>query len=152
MTASELHLDNQVCFALYKASRTMTQLYRPMLDGLGLTYSQYLVMLVLWERSPVGMKDLGAELDLDSGTLSPVLKRLKAAGLVTSARRADDERSVEISLTSAGRLLRTRAEPIPRKIACATQLQDEELIALRSTLVALIDSMKESQPAPAQAH
>lgn len=145
MDPAELHLDNQVCFALYRASRTITQLYRPLLDDLGLTYPQYLVMLVLWERGPTTMKDLGEALDLDSGTLSPVLKRLKVSGLVSSTRRAEDERSVEISLTASGRLLRTRVESVPRTIACATQLHDEELIALRTTLVALINSMNDSR-------
>jgi DNA-binding MarR family transcriptional regulator len=135
----ELRLDRQVCFALYAASRAVTQLYRPLLDALGLTYPQYLVLLVLWERGPVRVKELGAALDLDSGTLSPLLKRLEAAGLVTRDRRADDERSVEVRLTPAGTALRTRAAGIPRKIAKATGLRAGELSALRHDLRALTE-------------
>ena len=133
----ELRLDRQVCFALYAASRTITQLYRPLLEELGLTYPQYLVMLVLWERGPVTVKELGAALELDSGTLSPLLKRLEAAGLVTRGRRAADERSVEVRLTTAGERLENRAAGVPRKIAKATGLRAAELAELRRTLVAL---------------
>lgn len=152
MTRSDLHLSNQVCFALYRASRAIIQLYRPALDELGLTYPRYLVMLVLWERGPISVKDLGAALDLDSGTLSPLLKRLEAAGLVTRSRRADDERSVDVGLTAAGRLLKVRAESIPQRIACATELRGDELVALRSTLKALADTVGETKLPPAKTH
>lgn len=135
----ELKLDRQVCFALYAASRAVTQLYRPLLDALGLTYPQYLVMLVLWERGPVTVKELGAALDLDSGTLSPLLKRLETAGLVTRGRLAGDERSVEVRLTGAGGELRERVAAVPRKIAGATGLRAAELAALRRDLVALTE-------------
>lgn len=145
MTSPELQLSNQVCFALYRASRAVTQLYRPVLDELGLTYPQYLVMLVLWERGQISVKDLGQALDLDSGTLSPLLKRLESAGLVSRSRRADDERSVDVALTAAGRLLRIRAESIPRRLACATALQPDELISLRSTLTELADTVSDRQ-------
>src|SRR5689334_2025135 len=96
-------LDRQVCFALYSASRAATAVYRPVLDELGLTYPQYLVMLVLWESEPRGVKELGGELGLDSGTLSPLLKRLETLGLVERRRSGEDERRVAIHLTPAGR-------------------------------------------------
>ncbi len=137
----ELKLERQVCFALYAASRAVTQLYRPLLDALGLTYPQYLVMLVLWERGPVTVKELGAALDLDSGTLSPLLKRLEAAGMVARSRRADDERSVEVRLTGAGAALKERAGTVPRKIARATGLRAADLAALRRELVALTEAV-----------
>jgi MarR family transcriptional regulator, organic hydroperoxide resistance regulator len=144
----ELKLDRQVCFALYAASRAVTQLYRPLLDALGLTYPQYLVMLVLWERGPVSVKELGAALDLDSGTLSPLLKRLAAAGLVTRSRRADDERSVEVRPTAAGTALKAKAAAVPRKIAKATGLRAAELSALRRNLVALAEVVGAQQLTP----
>ncbi|CAL99540.1 MarR family transcriptional regulator [Saccharopolyspora erythraea NRRL 2338] len=131
---SYLTLDRQVCFALYSASRAFTNLYRPFLADLGLTYPQYLVMLVLWEREPVSVKDLGAALRLDSGTLSPLLKRLESAGLVTRVRSAGDERSVEVALTGDGRDLRRRAEHVPASMLCATGMPVDELDALRDTL------------------
>jgi len=137
--ADELKLDKQVCFALYAASRAVTQAYRPLLDALGLTYPQYLVMLVLWERGPVTVKELGTTLDLDSGTLSPLLKRLAAAGLVVRERSVDDERSVHVRLTDAGAELRQRAATVPRRIAGATGLRAVELAALRRDLVALAE-------------
>ena len=103
-----LLLDNQLCFALYSASLAMTKLYKPWLDELGLTYPQYLVMLVLWERDGLAVGELGERLRLDSGTLTPLLKRLEAAGLVSRLRATHDERRVHITLTPAGRKLRAR--------------------------------------------
>jgi DNA-binding MarR family transcriptional regulator len=144
----ELRLDRQVCFALYAASRAVTQLYRPVLDALGLTYPQYLVLLVLWERGPVTVKELGAALDLDSGTLSPLLKRLSAAGLVARDRREDDERCVEVRVTAAGERLRARAAGVPRKIAKATGLRAAELAELRRTLIALTEVVGAQQLTP----
>jgi DNA-binding MarR family transcriptional regulator len=144
----ELRLDRQVCFALYAASRAVTQLYRPVLDALGLTYPQYLVLLVLWERGPVTVKELGAALDLDSGTLSPLLKRLSAAGLVARDRREDDERCVEVRVTAAGERLRARAAGVPRKIAKATGLRAPELAELRRTLIALTEVVGAQQLTP----
>jgi MarR family transcriptional regulator, organic hydroperoxide resistance regulator len=141
---NELALDRQVCFALYAASRAVTQFYRPLLDALGLTYPQYLVLLVLWERGPLAVKELGAALDLDSGTLSPLLKRLEAAGLVTRNRSAADERSVEIELTAAGEQLREQATTVPRTIAKATGLRVAELAELRQTLTELTEQLKGS--------
>ena len=128
------HLEDQVCFALYTASRAVTNLYRPMLDELGLTYPQYLVMLVLWERKSITVKDLSAALRLDTGTLSPLLKRMEANGLVRRRRRRDDERSVEITLTEAGAALQGKAHSVPGRLARALELASEELVALRETL------------------
>ena len=109
MDVTPLDLDRQLCFSLYRASRAVTRAYRPLLEELGLTYPQYLVMLVLWqEDGPVGVNDIGARLGLDSGTLTPLLRRLDHAGLVTRARSADDERRRLISLAPAGRDLRAR--------------------------------------------
>lgn len=132
--ASLLLLDNQLCFALYAASLAMTKLYKPLLDRLGLTYPQYLAMLVLWERDGLTVGELGERLRLDSGTLTPLLKRLAAAGLVTRTRAADDERRVVITLTEAGRALREQACEVPRQVACTIQCTPEEITELRQRL------------------
>jgi DNA-binding MarR family transcriptional regulator len=131
----ELALHKQVCFALYSASRAVTAVYRPILEPLGLTYPQYLALLVLWqnERS-VSVKELGEELMLDSGTLSPLLKRMVAAGLVVKERSPADERSVLVRLTPQGLALRERASGVPAKVAQATGLAPAQLRALRTTL------------------
>ncbi|HSK98318.1 MAG TPA: MarR family transcriptional regulator [Euzebyales bacterium] len=139
MTDDGLALEKQVCFALYSATRAVTQLYRPVLDALGLTYPQYLVMLVLWERGASTVKQLGQALDLDSGTLSPLLKRLEAHGYVRRERSTSDERSVLVHLTDAGAALRTRASSVPRRIAGATGLELVELEALRQNLARLTE-------------
>ncbi|GAB3463572.1 MarR family winged helix-turn-helix transcriptional regulator [Actinophytocola sediminis] len=146
--ADELRLERQVCFALYAASRAVTQLYRPLLDALGLTYPQYLVMLVLWEHGPTTVKELGDRLELASGTLSPLLKRLAAAGLVTRTRSTADERTVEIDLTEAGAALRSRAGSVPRKIAGATGLRGEELESLRGGLQRLTETISDQRLEP----
>jgi MarR family transcriptional regulator, organic hydroperoxide resistance regulator len=127
-------LDRQVCFALYSASRAATAVYRPVLEDMGLTYPQYLVMLVLWESEPRGVKELGEELGLDSGTLSPLLKRLEALGLVERRRSGEDERRVAIHLTPAGRNLSGKAAAIPQRLAQAAGLSPRELEQLRETL------------------
>src|SRR6478609_1744136 len=119
-------LDRQVCFALYSASRAATAVYRPVLDELGLTYPQYLVMLVLWESEPRGVKELGGELGLDSGTLSPLLKRLESLGFVERRRSGEDERRVEVFLTAAGTALSARATGIPQRLADAAGLSGPE--------------------------
>lgn len=139
MTDDGLELEKQVCFALYSATRAVTQLYRPVLDALGLTYPQYLVMLVLWERGASTVKQLGQALELDSGTLSPLLKRLEAHGYVRRERSTSDERSVLVHLTGTGAALRTRASSVPRRIAGATGMEFVELEALRQNLVRLTD-------------
>ncbi|WP_459708575.1 MarR family winged helix-turn-helix transcriptional regulator [Actinophytocola sp. KF-1] len=141
MTAEDLKLEKQVCFALYAASRAVINLYRPALDALGLTYPQYLVLLVLWERGPALVKELGEALDLDSGTLSPLLKRLEANGLVRRERCADDERAVRVHLTDAGSALRARATDVPRKLSGATGMRLRELEALRDDLVRLTEEI-----------
>ncbi|MGK3954991.1 MarR family winged helix-turn-helix transcriptional regulator [Arthrobacter sp. R4] len=137
-------LDRQVCFALYAASRAATAVYRPILDDLGLTYPQYLVMLVLWESDPKGVKELGEELGLDSGTLSPLLKRLEALGFVERRRSGEDERRVAIHLTAAGRALSSKASGIPQHLADAAGLSDQELEQLRATLGRLTEALHRS--------
>ncbi len=127
-------LKHQVCFSLYAASRAATAVYRPMLADLGLTYPQYLVMLLLWERDGASVRELGEELDLDSGTLSPLLKRLESAGLLVRRRAADDERRVGVHLTAAGGALRAKASEVPARIAEAAGLTPAELTALNGTL------------------
>jgi DNA-binding MarR family transcriptional regulator len=138
-------LDRQVCFALYSASRAATAVYRPVLEDLGLTYPQYLVMLVLWESEPTGVKELGLDLGLDSGTLSPLLKRLEAMGLVERRRSAEDERRVTIHLTPAGRALSIKSNAIPQRLAEAAGLSEVELEQLRSTLERLTAALHGSR-------
>ncbi|MFF2379352.1 MarR family winged helix-turn-helix transcriptional regulator [Streptomyces sp. NPDC058108] len=121
-----LLLDDQLCFALYAASRAVTARYRPLLDELGLTYPQYLVMLVLWEQDSITVRDLGNALQLESSTLSPLLKRLEAAGLLRRERRAEDERSVAIRLTDAGARLQEQADAVPLAIGDAMGLTPEQ--------------------------
>ena len=132
-----LRLDRQLCFALYGAANRVTRLYRPLLDALGLTYPQYLAMLVLWEQSPRTVGALGDALDLDSSTLTPLLKRLEAGGLITRARDPEDERRVIVSLTDRGLALRDQAATIPEKILCQMDLSLEDLGALRDRLTTL---------------
>ena len=127
-------LEDQLCFALYAASRAMTARYRPLLDAIGLTYPQYLVMLLLWEEDNQNVGQLGARLSLDSGTLSPLLKRLTTAGLVTRHRRVEDERSVAIALTDAGRALRDKADTISEEIICALDMDRAEFADLKAKL------------------
>ena len=125
-----LLLDNQLCFALYSASLAMTKLYKPLLDELGLTYPQYLAMLALWERDGLMVSELGERLFLDSGTLTPLLKRLEAAGLVARTRDVQDERRVHISLTTAGRKLKARAQKVPGCVLAASRCSIPELVLL----------------------
>jgi DNA-binding MarR family transcriptional regulator len=125
-----LLLDNQLCFALYSASLAMTKLYKPLLDELGLTYPQYLAMLVLWERDGLMVSELGERLSLDSGTLTPLLKRLEASGLIARIRDVQDERRVHITLTAAGRKLKARARKVPGCILEASQCSIPELVSL----------------------
>ena len=129
-----LALENQFCFALYSSSLALTKAYKPMLDVLGLTYPQYLVMLVLWEQDDVLVKDIGHALFLDSGTLTPLLKRLEANGMLQRHRDEADERQVRITLTPAGKDLRNAALDIPQKILCASGQSKETLMQLRSQL------------------
>jgi DNA-binding MarR family transcriptional regulator len=138
----ELALDRQVCFALHAAARATTAVYRPLLDELGLTYPQYLVLLALWERDGQQVGELCTRLALDTGTVSPLLKRLAAAGLIERRRLESDERRVAIHLTEAGRGLQDRAVAVPRTLAQASDLPVEELVALRESLVRLTDSIR----------
>lgn len=129
-----LRLDNQFCFALYSASLAMTKTYKPFLDNLGLTYPQYLAMLILWEQDDVLVKDIGERLFLDSGTLTPLLKRLESAGLIERKRDAADERQVRITLTKSGRTLKRKAHEVPLQVLCASGQTPEMLAQLRSAL------------------
>ncbi|MBV9817931.1 MAG: winged helix-turn-helix transcriptional regulator [Solirubrobacterales bacterium] len=129
-----LTLDAALCFAVYSASRALTGFYRPMLDELGITYPQYLVLLALWESDGPSVGALGERLALDYGTLSPLLKRLEAAGLVSRTRRREDERSVTVRLTDAGAALQTRASCIPEEVVAATGLDARSFAELRATL------------------
>jgi DNA-binding MarR family transcriptional regulator len=138
MTKDALALDRQVCFALAAASRSVIALYRPVLEPMGLTHPQYLVMLALWERSPRTVGDIGRTLVLEPATLSPLLKRLEAAGYITRARKADDERALDVELTLAGRALRARAEEVPPYIVGKLSLPLTELEALRDDLTRLL--------------
>ncbi|MDI1273180.1 MarR family transcriptional regulator [Polaromonas sp.] len=132
-----LRLDNQLCFALYSTSLAMTKLYKPLLDELGLTYPQYLAMLVLWEKDGLTVSELSERLFLDSGTLTPLLKRLEASGLVSRLRDVQDERRVHITLTTAGRKLKSRAAGIPGCVLSATQCSIPELVTLTQQVQAL---------------
>ena len=125
-----LLLDNQLCFALYSTSLAMTRVYKPLLDEVGLTYPQYLAMLVLWEEDGLTVSALGERLFLDSGTLTPLLKRLESSGLIARVRDVEDERRVHITLTAAGRKLKTKAAKIPGCILSASQCSIPELNAL----------------------
>lgn len=135
-----LRLEDQVCFALAIASRSVISVYRPVLEPYGLTHPQYLVLLALWERSPRSVKDLGADLRLDPATLSPLLKRLEQAGLVTRKRSGADERRLDVALTEAGLALRSEAETIPPRIIEKLGLSLDELEALRLSLWRVIDA------------
>ena len=132
-----LQLDHQLCFALYSASLAMTKLYKPLLEELGLTYPQYLAMLALWERDGASVSELGERLFLDSGTLTPLLKRLEAAGLVTRLRAVEDERRVHLTLTAEGRKLKARAARIPGCVLAASQCSLAEVQALTQQVRAL---------------
>ncbi|MFJ8104183.1 MarR family winged helix-turn-helix transcriptional regulator [Streptomyces sp. NPDC096132] len=136
-----LLLDRQICFSLHAASRAFNGVYRVILKELGLTYPQYLVMLVLWEHGDLPVKRLGEHLRLDSGTLSPLLKRLESAGLVRRERSARDERSVEIRLTEEGSALRERALQVPRRIVSATGFRLDEISELRERLDQLTSAL-----------
>ena len=139
-----LLLDNQLCFMVYRLHRGITDLYRPVLADLGLTYPQYLVMLVLWETEPMSVSRLGERLSLDSGTLSPLLKRLEAAGLVERARSQADERSVEISLTRQGRALRRRARAVPASVGGCLAASAQDYARLRDQLSGMLARVEEA--------
>lgn len=135
--SNHLRLENQLCFALHAASRAMTSAYQPLLEALGITYPQYLVLLLLWEQDGVRVSQLGERLYLDSGTLTPLLKRLESRGLVERRRSAEDERVVEVFLTAAGKKAKRRAADVPAAMLCKTGLSLAELEKLRTTLQGL---------------
>jgi DNA-binding MarR family transcriptional regulator len=136
-----LLLGNQICFAAYSTVHAFTRVYKPLLDSLGLTYPQYLAMMVLWERDDLAVKEIGELLHLDSGTLTPLLKRLEAAGLLTRTRSMQDERQVRVRLTPAGRALREKAKSVPLGILQACDRSPLELIKLKDQLLALRDQL-----------
>ncbi len=138
-----LKLENQVCFALAVASRSVNAVYRPLLEPLGLTHPQYLVMLALWDRSPRSVKDLGATLQLEPATLSPLLKRLEAIGYVQRRRNSADERALELTVTDAGVAVRGRAEAIPPRIVERLGMELEELERLRESLNQVISAAQQ---------
>lgn len=129
-----LKLENQLCFALVTAARNVVAIYRPILEPLGLTHPQYLLMLALWERSPRSLNDLAADLALDPATVSPLVKRLENEGLIIRERSAEDERRLDIRLTEAGALLRSRALDVPRQVMAAVQMDETQIAALRDGL------------------
>jgi len=139
-----LALENQFCFALYSASLAMTKAYKPFLDKLGLTYPQYLVMLVLWQQDDVLVKSIGEKLFLDSGTLTPLLKRLEASDLIQRTRDEADERQVRITLTREGRALKKKAQCIPHQVLCASGQSPEILQSLRAQLSIVRDDLAKS--------
>jgi MarR family transcriptional regulator, organic hydroperoxide resistance regulator len=136
-----LQLGNQLCFAIYSTAHAFNRVYKPLLERLGLTYPQYLVMLVLWEGDGVTVKEIGERLQLDSGTLTPLLKRLEAAHLVRRTRSTEDERQVLISLTPQGQALKEKARAVPQAILAASACSVSELSAIRGDLVALRDRL-----------
>jgi MarR family transcriptional regulator, organic hydroperoxide resistance regulator len=138
-------LDDQLCFALYSASRAVTAAYRPLLAELDLTYPQYLVLLVLWEEGRASVGRLCQRLHLDSGTLSPLLKRLEAVGYVTRERAADDERRVDVVLTPTGKRLQIKASCIPERLLAVSDMSLDEIAALRDAVLRLSDTLLTNQ-------
>ena len=139
-----LRLDNQVCFPLYAAARAMMQAYQPLLAKLGLTYPQYLVLMVLWEEDGVSVKALGERLYLDSGTLTPLLKRLEESGLVRRTRASHDERVVEVFLSAEGKRLKKRAEEVPAAVLCKIGVPLEKVLRLRDDVKVLFKHLREA--------
>ena len=138
-----MKLANQLCFPLYAAARNVTGLYTPWLKPLGLTYTQYIALLVLWEQDGLTVGEIGEKLMLDNGTLSPLLKKLEQAGLVRRQRSRADERVVVVSLTEAGRALREKAKDVPAKVAGCIDLSEEKASRLYSLLYELLENQKE---------
>lgn len=146
-TASLLLLDQQLCFALYSANLAMHKVYRPLLRKLGLTYPQYLVMLVLWEQDAQTVSSIGERLFLDSATLTPLLKRLESAGLLTRTRAVEDERQVVIELTGEGRKLKQQANAIPPAVFCAADCTSNELRSIKIELERLRENLARNSEA-----
>lgn len=138
-----LRLVNQLCFPLYAASREIIKNYKPFLDELDLTYTQYITLMLLWENKSMRVKEIGEMLYLDSGTLTPLLKKLEGKGLITRARALEDERNLNVTITEAGEALRDRALDFPAKIAATTGLSDEETETLYNLLYKVLSAAKE---------
>ena len=136
-----LKLDNQMCFPLYAASREVTKLYRPYLDALNLTYTQYITMMAMWEHSEMNVKELGKCLFLDSGTLTPVLKKLEAKGYIHRGRSRTDERNLSVTITEEGMKLRDRALAVPTQMACCVDLSPEEGMMMHSLLHKILNNL-----------
>lgn len=137
-----LKLENQLCFPLYAASREVIKRYKPFLDPLGLTYTQYIAMMVLWDCRKISVKELGEKLFLDSGTLTPLLKKLEAQGYITRLRSEKDERVLIVETTPKGRRLREKAVDIPQQVGCCLKLKDDETQQLYTLLYKLLGSME----------
>lgn len=137
-----IKLDNQVCFSLYATSREIIKLYKPFLDKFNLTYTQYIAMLVLWEDEKSTVKDIGRRLHLDSGTLTPLLKKIESMGLVTRYRDVNDDRVVIVELTEKGRLLKDDITGVPYEMACKLNMSKEELVLLKTHLDSLLNSLE----------
>ena len=135
-----LKLENQLCFPLYACSKEVVRRYKPFLDEIDLTYTQYIVMLVMWEKNKITVKELGESLYLDSGTLTPVLKKLEVKGYVSRSRSKEDERNLDVSLTSLGRQLREEAVEIPSKVKKCIDLNSEEALKLYEVLYKVLKS------------
>lgn len=151
MTASDtppdaLRLDLQLCFALYSASNLMTRIYRPLLEPLGLTYLQYIALLALWERAPQTVGALGQKLGLDSGTLTPLFKRMEKAGLVTRTRDPADERRVMINLTDRARDLRQAASAVPAAVFCQLPMPISDAVTLKGLVEQLVQGLRATEP------
>lgn len=141
MNYDQLKLDNQLCFALYACSKEVTRLYKPVLDPLGLTYTQYLVMMALWENDNLSVSELGQQLFLASNTLTPLLKKMEAQNLITRTRSTVDERSVHVRLTQAGSDLKVIAADVPGKVFCTSGLTPQTAAALRTQLKDLLAAL-----------
>lgn len=138
----ELKLENQLCFAVYAFSREITKIYRPLLEPLGLTYTQYLVMIVLWEKDGISLKELGSKLRLDSGTLTPLLKKLENDGNIERTRDKRDERNLIIYLSEKGKELMKEPEKVPNNIACSLPMDIDGIVGLREQLKLILDQLE----------
>ena len=146
MKYENLKLDNQLCFALYSATHALTRAYRNALESTGITYTQYLVMLALWENNQLTVKTVADRLDLDSASLTPILKRLEVAGFLVRQRNKTDERVVEITLTDKGYALQDEVANIQKRVACQTGLPPDEFEVLKSSLHKLVETMHANEP------
>ncbi len=142
MSYEHLDIDNQLCFALYASSKAVIKSYKPLLDELGITYTQYITLLVLWKEDNITVKELGKKLYLDSGTLTPVLKRLESMGIIQRIRASQDERNVYVKLTDKGISMKDRALKIPEKMFCSTGLSLDEVSDLREKLKFLLNNLQ----------